>query len=258
MIRNSFAAYSELTRVLPWALRALGYPFGVADRGSHIIATAAAFDPDVLDELAAGRQRISARATFEWLDEQHIVVRGEGLSLIEVGPVTMDLAASALGSDGVINIRCNDVSDLSLLPAVLLVGAEYGLSAVAIGTNGWSMLGWKNGAQMLINGKEQAVLHSLLASTPRILAALSTQLARDTGDVYLIVSRERIDIPDLAGDYLAADVQQGVQRAHRQGLVISGETLTAIYALEKRTWAPSSERSRSQAGFGQTSKGIAS
>lgn len=258
MIRNLLAAYSELTRVLPWALRALGYPFGVAERGSHIVATAAAFDPDVLDELAAGHERISARATFEWLDEQHMVVRGERLSLMEVGPVTMDLAASATGSDGVINIRCDDVSDLTLLPAVLLVGADYGLSTVAIGANSWSMLGWKNGAQMVINGKEQAVLHSLLASTPRILAALPTQLASHTGDVCLIVSRERIDVPESAGDYLAADVQQSVQRAHRQGLAISGETLTAIYALEKRTWAPTSERSRSQAGFGQLSKGNAS
>ena len=40
-----------------------------------------------------------------------------------------------------------------------------------------------------------------------------------------------------------------VSRAYRRGIPVSQATLDALYGLEMLTWAPTSERSRAQAGF---------
>lgn len=56
-------------------------------------------------------------------------------------------------------------------------------------------------------------------------------------------------LPDNEAMKRSVDYPGRVARAYREGLEIAAEDLEQLYALEKITWAPTSERSRKQAGY---------
>ncbi|MCW2242346.1 hypothetical protein [Azospirillum canadense] len=255
-------AYSELTRVLPWSLRALRYPFGVADRASHIVATAAAMAPEILDQISRGKDRAAGSARFGETDAGLDIDAG-GLSLLEVGPATMDLLGARAPQTGCLRCAIRGSTDPELIPAILLVGADYGLTCLAIVTDpqgkSWT-LETNDGTPKIVRGADLSSLEAALASAaPDLVAAARAawSAALATDELVLLATRHAIALPPELDRVEIVDAKESVARAHRHGMPIAPETLSAIYDLEKRTWAPSSERSRAQAGFQQSSGGTA-
>lgn len=241
-------AYSELTRVLPWSLRALGYAFGTADRGAHLVAVAASMDSAVLDDISKASRRPSHRLRSV---KSRVIseLDAADVSLLEAGPVAIDdLAARAAGS-GWAGCRISAATDLSLVPATLVGAMEYGLCSIGIVAKGhgfdWHVA--EPGLDgRLYSGHGQESLFSLLAGEREILESVAA-VDLSPGSVLLMAS---LGTPDLRpSGHVATRPRERVATAYREGIPVSRQTLDALYALEVLTWAPTSERSRAQAGF---------
>lgn len=238
-------AYAELTRVLPWSIRALGYPFGTADRASHLVATAAALDPMVLDAIAAARHR-PASGFSHCCSAGGLRIETEGCSLLEIGPVVMDYVAAHAGEAALLTARISGATDLELLPAVLLIGAGYGLNSVALRPDnggGWLCMQANSEDPRLWSGTGR---DGLLARIGREDFASGIAGAEAGADLVLLTTAGPLD---MVGEPTGTPPADAIAAAHARGIPIRPETLEALYALEMITWAPTSERSRAQAGF---------
>jgi len=248
-------AYSELTRVLPWSLRALGYSFPVSDRASHIITSAAAIDPSVLDRIGMLPRREGG--------DNHIGINVEGgcdvdamhRSILEIGPAFMDFMGASVPAQGYICGSISNVVQLEILPAVLLGALDYGLSCVAIAKHGdcatWLLAMRIDGARHILQGSNPEDLESVLASADLQMCEAASHGFKAIGEdtCLLFGTRRAIDIPTELAATKLINADMALERAFKSGIPVEPETLKAIYELEKLTWAPTSERSRAQAGF---------
>jgi hypothetical protein len=254
--------YSELTRVLPWSLRGLGYSFPVADRAAHIIALAAAITPEVLDDISRIPSRTASLGRIHTQDGNNFSIDAQGQSFIEVGPAMMDFMGAHTPDDGFLRGTIGSVKDLEILPAVLLIGADYGLSCLAVTTSSkgqhWILQTTSNGGRRIVQGFGLPSLETILAGGAKeLLHAARQNLASDVaiGTCVIFAARSPFNLPEKITDAAVIDADVMLHSAHRCGIPIKPDTLKAIYDLEKRTWAPTSERSRAQAGFQKPSGG---
>lgn len=242
-----FVAYSELTRVLPWSLRALGYAFGTADRGAHLVATGAALDPAILDEIRQAGPRPSHG--FRYRKSNGLtMLDAAGVSLLETGPAAIDALAAHAGAKWEM-CRISAATELSLMPATLVGAMDYNLSSVGIiardGPFEW-LLAEPDARGVLYWGRGGDALAALLGEDTAVLQSIDAA-GLTPGCALLMVSTRR---PELkASGHVAVRPWEKIAVAHQKGIPLSRETLDALYALEMLTWAPTSERSRSQAGF---------
>ncbi len=240
-----FVAYSELTRVLPWSLRALGYKFGTADRGAHLAATAAAIDPAALDAIAAVVPR-AARVSTVHRTSEGLTIDARGISLLEIGPAAVDHLAAHADEAAQQTCTIAGATETALLPAIVAGAEAYGLGCLAVVAGGAWHLGYRDREGCVLAAGDDAC--DLAALTSGALDAdLVAHCRRDApGTVRLVVSRKLQPATPPEGAVRPAEL---VRLAQRRGIAVSKATLDAIYALEVLTWAPTSERSRSQAGF---------
>jgi len=241
-------AYSELTRVLPWSLRALGYKFGTADRGAHLVATAAAISPAALDAIALARHR-QERGPSMHRTSEGLAIEARDVSFLEIGPAAVDyLAAHA---DSTLHQTCTIVgaTETALLPAIVAGADVYGLGCLAIVAGGaWHFCYCGPEGSVLVTGEGAGDLLGLVGGGSEL--DLVAQARRDApGTVRLLVGKELQPASFPKG---AVSPSQLVRKAQCHGIAVSQVTLDAIYSLEMLTWAPTSERSRSQAGFSVT------
>lgn len=238
-------AVGELTRVLPWSLRALGYPFGTADRAAHLLALAAALDATVLDRVPSYDSRPETAFRIE-RSPGALSVEAAGHSLLEVGPAVIDHLAGRASENAVSVATLRGVVNPELLPAVLLVGTDYGFNTFALSPDnaggGWVAALYESGHLMLQSGNDA---ESVLPELSNLVSKADRTGLHGSGTVIVMTSEP----PDLARADKGADVQKAVANANAGGIAISAETLKGLYALEMITWAPTSERSRAQAGF---------
>ncbi|RVC15084.1 hypothetical protein EN879_33670 [Mesorhizobium sp. M7A.F.Ca.AU.002.02.1.1] len=241
-------AYSELTRILPWSLRALGYAFGTADRGAHIVAAGAALDPAVLDDIRQAGPRPSHGFSYH-KSNGLTMLDAAGISFLETGPAAVDALAAHVSDAKWELCRISSATELSLVPATLIGAMNYNLSSIGIvardGTFDW-LLAEPDPRGVLYSGQGEDTLAALLGGETAALKSIDA--ARPApGCALLMVSARR---PELKESGCAA-VRPGakIALAHNKGIPVSRETLDALYGLEMLTWAPTSERSRSQAGF---------
>jgi hypothetical protein len=241
-------AYSELTRVLPWSLRALGYAFGTADRGAHLVATGATLDPAVLDEVCQAGARPVHRLRYQ--DSQGLMILdAAGISLLEAGPAAMDALAARVDGSGWQRCRIAEATELSLLPSTLVGALDYDLCSIGIVARNdsfdWHLIA-PGPEGLLYSGHGRDSLLGLLAGNQAILDS-ADMADLSPGSVLLMASPSR---PELRSrGHASIRPREKIAAAHRKGIPVSRQTLNAFYALEVLTWAPTSERSRAQAGF---------
>lgn len=253
MTQSLSVAYSELTRVLPWSLRALGYRFGIADRASHLVATAASMTPDVLEDIAkASRRPIDALAYSR--NNGLLSIDARGVSWLEVGPVVMDYLGAHAESNDDMFCRVSGATEPRLIPAVLLTGAEYGLSTLAIRCTSegirWEIfdVGDAGEQPVLVSGQGMEGLGTTLGATCGLLDVLPTGVTESPGVTLLSRGGHLGFRPKMTAQQVILPGDK-VARAFERGIAVAPGVLKSLYDLEKITWAPTSERSRAQAGF---------
>jgi hypothetical protein len=278
---TTFVAVAELLRVGPWALRALGFSFGVAERGSAIVTLAEVLHRNGLRALRVRKDALHRGAALTCTRVNTgpgaMKIDASGKSLIEVGPAAIDLAASATEGHDFARLTIEGILDPEFLPSVLSLAPAYGLTAIAIfggldspGGGKASRPSWiiaapsPSGAMLFEGPREDGGALGLLASqisVPPVLArplqsALQDAEGRrrdapgDAIEFIVIPNLQAATIRQALGpDVSAIDVKSALDRAYRDGIASASADVAHLYELEKKTWVPTSERSRAQAGF---------
>ena len=278
---TTFVAVPELLRVGPWALRALGFSFGVAERGSIIVMLAEVLHRNGLRTLRvrtdALRRGAAVTSTRVNTGPGALKIDASGKSLIEVGPAAIDLAASAAERHDFARLTIEGIPDPEFLPSVLSLAPAYGLTAIAIfggldsagGDNAsrpsWIIAAPSQSGAMLFEGpaddsRALGLLANRMGIPPAAASALQSALQNADGrhrdapgdaiELIVIADLQAATIRQALGpDVSAIDVKSVLDRAYRDGIASASADVAHLYNLEKETWAPTSERSRAQAGF---------
>lgn len=272
------AAMSEIVRVGGWALRGLGYQFGVAERGIPFIAWAEAAHGQVIRSLrlteestTASARRPAPQRRLE--SETSWLVDGHDKHLLEIGPPAIDLLTMGSRKSGYSSVRISNMFGLFLVPALCSVAARRKIVAIAIyrsaddeqGPDGFLRsaaivaLPASAGPAFLVgttsrseDAIETAITDVAPALADTVRAARAQLKERGANSLHFFGLNDdnfsdRID----NGDFRVVDYSQRVLEAYRRGVPVDDQDLTYLYNVEKRTWAPTSERSRSQAGYGK-------
>jgi hypothetical protein len=257
-------AMAEIVREGTWALRALGYPYGIAERAAPLLAWTEAVQGHGLTMLRLGEAAIIAGAAGpqpSWHRDAQGARHAEahGKCLFECGPPALDLAtADARTGGGVGRAVLRGAIGTRLAGALGAVAARRDLAAVLVHAPGAAEIapvpaaGWicalptPEGPTFLTGDLDR----SLPAVLPAPLAAVDTAEARTAGDAgYFAISV--LPCPPMAPPPGATDWPQRLALAYRAGTQADPADYETLYALETRTWAPTSERSRAQAGYGR-------
>jgi hypothetical protein len=278
---TTFVAVAELLRVGPWALRALGFSFGVAERGSAIVTLAEVLHRNGLRALRARKDALRRGAALTCTRVNTgpgaIKIDASGKSLIEVGPAAVDLAAGATERHDFARLTIEGVLDPEFLPSVLSLAPAYGLTAIATfsrlkstgGENAprpsWIIAAPSPSGAVLFEGPADAsgalgLLANRMGIPPAAASALQSALQNADGchrdapgdaiELLVVPNLQAATMRQALGpDVAAIDVRSALDRAYRDGIASASADVAHLYNLEKETWAPTSERSRAQAGF---------
>src|SRR5882724_6910839 len=96
---RTLASMSEIVRVGGWALRGAGFPFGVAERGTRLLAFIEAVHGGAVRDVCAHESTIARAAALQQIGHLRRAdggweLDGGGRHLIEAGPPLADLATS--------------------------------------------------------------------------------------------------------------------------------------------------------------------
>lgn len=280
---------AEIRREGNWALRALGYPYGVADRAVPLVQWTEAVHGRALSWLRIAEPGIATSVLRPVMvrtrdEADGLRLEADGKCLIEVGPPAVDLATCEARTDkrGCAHVVMTGVAGLHFVSAICALLVDRGLGVACTFASGgeevaakeFRCAGWiialptSNGPAFYAGDAEPDSLklahrlkHALFApNTPAqqladadlqaLLAHRPTQPGRLTlsvfasGDAMKVQEKELTDLTQTATNW-----PHRVAHAHAHGMVVNWEDLRHLYALEERTWAPSSERSRRQAAF---------
>jgi len=285
----TIAAMSEITRVAPWSLRALGYSFGIAERAVRFLAWAEAAHGQMLRTLRtreheiggstglppACRMRESRRA---WR------VDAGGKHLFEVGPPAIDLLTCDVRTGGAGHVALINAIGAGLLAGLCDLAARRLIGCIAIFRSGAddelpddvASLGWlaalpSEGRVLFLRGTakpDAAIILSLIRSwSVQVDGVYEPGIREDVRRVldglpgaHIGLSGFRPNPAVIKGQALLdaramvlhpVDYADRVATAFRSGVAMDLVDLVHLYELEKRTWAPTSERSRAQAGYGK-------
>lgn len=255
---------AEMLRVAPWSLRALGFSYGVAERGASLVALAEAIGRAGLAGL-----RIKERALIDSSSipmpvrrrtQLGLTIEATGKSLIEIGPVTIDLLSAHALTRGVATACLTGIIDSDWAATVITFSAAYGLTAVAVDRKvpgdaeptRWAISMPSDFGTLLLEGTDEDELRSALLSLR--LAGAHSDLVLDESPqaknaIDLMVIRHAETVSGRLDRSKMLNVSERWATANRMGIKARASDVAYLYALERRAWAPSSERSRAQAGF---------
>ena len=299
-------AMAEIVREGTWALRALGYPYGTAERAAGLLAWTEAVNGHGLTMLRLGEAAILAGAAQpppRWSRDAQgrRYADAHGKCLFECGPPALDLATSdarlgdaRLGDASLGDARLADAGladacvanahtaaarpddagraggigravlrgaiGTRLSGALGAVAARRGLAAVLVHAPGTAEIapvpaaGWicalptPEGPAFQVGSLDRAlpaILPAPLQAAAEDIAAAATAGAEGFFSITLL------PCPAMPPPADATDWPQRLALAYRAGTQADPADLQTLYSLEMRTWAPTSERSRNQAGFGR-------
>ena len=276
------SSMSEIVRVGGWALRGIGYPFGVAERGVRLLAWTEAAGGEAIKHLRlseAAVEQSHAAAPCERAGDASSgrTIDANGRHLLEIGPPAIDLVTHDARHGSVGYVGVDSVFGFGFLPSLanLLVHRRlsgiflYGAAEGDHPPEGWSRTGWL-AVEATIDGpvfahgasdsKAGAALPGAPAKTdgPLLSRFLNEPLEELAGQIRIFATSDaRGQMYDLvaamravAGGSATLDLPRRVAQALSDGVPMAADDLKYLYDLELRTWAPTSERSRSQAGYG--------
>lgn len=251
-------ALSETVREGTWALRALGYPYGVAERAVFMLAWTEAVHGEALALMREGETAMregAARPVPIWrrdADGRRHADAG-GKCLFECGPPALDLATADAGAKGLGVAVLHNVIGTRLASAIAAMAARRGLACLLVHRAGRGEVGpvlpdaWvatvptADGPAYLTG----AIGSALPACLPAALRAI--EIAAPAGSLLLAV----MPAAPVAMPPGATDWPERLTAAYRCGTSVDPQDYRHLYALEMQTWAPTSERSRAQAGYGK-------
>ena len=266
----------EIRRVGVWALRAVGYKFGTAERGATLLACAEATGAAALRLLRDAGDRIAASAAAPTRRARTApggwVIEAQGKCLLEVGPPAVDLVTSVAEATGAGAVIVRDTFGVGLVGALCGLAVDRGLDVLAVfdagarddeplplGQQGWlsaTASGFRSGP---ITPDRFDALRRLAVPLGIDVADVVPSSARPSG-CFAIFATRRGDaatvLPDIgapafadAGAVRWHDHAGQIRRADAVGIAVPFEDFLNLYALERRCWAPTSEKSRNQAAF---------
>jgi hypothetical protein len=258
-------AMAEIVREGTWALRALGYPYGTAERAAGMLAWTEAVHGSGLTMLRLGEAAIiagAARPQPRWSRDAQGERRADaqGKCLFECGPPALDLATADARLGGLGRVVLRGAIGTRLSGALGAMAARRGLIAVVVHAPGAAEIapvppaGWICALPTPDGPAFQA--GSLDAPLPDLLQADLLVAARDIAEAQTagdegFFSMTVLASPPMPQPQRAVDWPQRLALAYRTGSPADPADLETLYTLEMRTWAPTSERSRAQAGFGR-------
>lgn len=285
---TALAAYSEIVRVGGWSLRGLGYPFGVAERAIRILAWSEAVHGGSVRALRVAQEAIAATTASAPLRRERTSpaawrIDCGGKHLMEVGPPVIDLLTSDARRHGFGHVALEGAIGHGLVASLADLVARRGLVATAVYRSApddvlpkhFPVPGWlvaapsPDGTVFAHAGpwsEEGPVVAVLLSVTGALHEAAEQSLHADlaacagTGAQSYVgfsalpadpAMAERLLAAGGAGTAPVVDYSAKLAEGYRSGIPMEAADLVHLYALERITWAPTSERSRSQAGYGR-------
>lgn len=252
------AAINEIIRVAAWSLRALEMKFAVAERAAPIVAWTEAVEGDGLETLriktSRSRGGSSAKSRHN-LNGSHWEFDATGKSLLEIGPIAIDLLTLAARTGSVGRVDIANLVDPVFLSGVIRIGAKRKIGIVALPSTGClSLCGRSVSTIHAYPGVDQAVFDegTTLPKAGEVESALldwRKAAARDTSTISLFSYLPRHHAPATAPLSPENDAEGKFRFALSHGIQVDKSALANLYELEVMTWAPTSERSRGQALF---------
>jgi hypothetical protein len=251
-------AVGEIRRVAAWALRGLGMPFGVADRAAPLVTWAEAVEGEALRALRLATPWLDGPKPATWHRQESAAswtFDATGRSLLELGPVAVDLLTLAARTGHVGQVDLRNVVDPVFLSGVARLAAKRGVGLVAVspdidltlcGTPVASLWAFPGPQGPMFN---ELALRSALAQDLGIEDRLARPASGGRGGGTITILSYRPDETRAAGESVAPrfDAEARFAWAQAHGAPVAREDIAHLYGLEMRTWAPTSERSRTQA-----------
>lgn len=269
---TQLVSMSEIMRVAPWSLRALGHPFGVAERATRLLTWTQAAVGHALKLLRIGEKQLTASTRAPAAAREGDGVSGRrlnarGRNLLELGPPAVDLATCDARISGIGDVVIDSAIGTLMVPAMADLAVRRDLTTVIayragpgeVPLDGWPADGWiaafrgTDGPRFEVGdiGSLGTIVDvfsgEMKARLLKHAAILSTAGTPSSSVVTIAATRDRVSALDVLGGRI--DYTEQVARAYRSGLEVAAEDLEHLYALERITWAPTSERSRKQAGY---------
>ena len=249
---------SEVSRVALWALRGLGMAFGVADRAAPLVSWAEAVEGGALRRL----REISPQIDGPRSDPRRSQVSDatwrfdmSGRSLLELGPPAIDLLTMAARTGKVGRVDLLNTLDPIFLSGLARIAARRGIGLVALST----------APQLSLCGQQVSRLHAFagpkgplfsddaVGGAPEFdeaVAAWESEPSPAGSDgarlSLLAYAPDQQPMSDLV-EPARFDAERKFAFAQAHGVKVERRDLEHLYELEIRTWAPTSDRSRTQA-----------
>jgi hypothetical protein len=257
----------EIQRVGVWSLRALGLKYGSADRAAPLLVATECAVGGAIETLGRNEHAMksSASAPIGRIanDVDFWTLDLASRSLLQSGPVALDLVTYAARSFGSGRVDLTGCFDPIFAPALCQLAARRGIGmlftaqapfpAGKLGRLRW-FVALPTSTPTYLGGDDETIPAAVLdacgtKAAAKVAAAGEWLAALEPGKQGCsIVGFQTDEHPALPGRYVM-DVEAAIKDGQAKGVPVDKDVLSNLYRIERETWAPTSDRSRSQALF---------